>query len=141
MTESEQMAIEWACEKLGRRFANYSDQSDYRALVELFTEDGIYVRPSVPDEEIIGRETLYQEFLKRPPLVIKHLVTNCVIDVISATQAKGYSYITYLAAPLSDESLPLNAGPSFFGEFQDEYSLTEDGWKIKQRRGRLSLKS
>lgn len=141
MTGSEVIAIEWACEKLGRLFANYSDQNEFKALVNLFTEEGVYQRPSVPDVEIKGREVLLAEFLKRPPLVIKHIVTNCVIDVISATEATGFSTIIYLAAEKTDEALPLIAGPLNIGEFRDEYVLTEQGWKIKHRRGILLLRS
>lgn len=141
MTELEQIAIEWQCEKLGRQFANYSDQDNFSALVELFTEDGIYIRPSVPDVEIKGRETLYDAFLQRPPLVIKHIVSNCVIEVISATAAKGHSYIMYIAAPKTGEPLPLTAGPFHLGEFNDDYVLSADGWKIKRRQGLLLLKT
>ncbi|MCP5146040.1 MAG: nuclear transport factor 2 family protein [Gammaproteobacteria bacterium] len=141
MTELERLCIEWACEKICRQFANYSDRADFDALSALFTDDGVYYRPSVPDVAITGRETLRTEFGKRPPLVIKHLVSNCVIDVVSPTSARGFSYISYIAAPKSDAALPLVAGPLHLGEFEDRFVLTEDGWKIRERRGRLALKT
>ena len=133
------MLIEHACEKLCRQFANYSDQSAYREICELFTPDGIYCRPSVPDVEICGREALFAAFLKRPPLVIKHLVTNCVVEVLSDTEATGYSYIQYLAAPDKEDTLPVAAGPFHIGEFSDRYLLTATGWKFAERRGQLAL--
>lgn len=139
MEEQERLAIEWACEKLCRQFANFGDKDDFKAVCELFTEDGIYCRPSVPDVEIVGRLTLYEAFLKRPPLVIRHIVSNCVIEVLSSTEARGFSYMQYLAAPKNDESLPKEAGPFNIGEFEDRYLLTNKGWKFKERKGRLSL--
>ena len=139
MTPLDILAIEHACEKLCRLFANYSDQSAYRDICNLLTEDGIYCRPSVPDVEIIGREALYEAFLKRPPLVIRHIVSNCVITVESPTTATGFSYIQYLAAPDKGEPLPREAGPFNIGEFRDRYVLTDDGWKFSERRGQLAL--
>lgn len=135
------LAIEWACEKLGRLFAIHSDRSDFESLAALFTEDGVYTRPSVPDVEIRGRDSIYQAFLERPPLEIKHLVSNCVVDVLSPDSAKGVSYITFLAAPRTEQALPLTAGSIHVGEFHDHYVLTPEGWKISERRGRLNLKT
>lgn len=139
MNVEQTLAIEWQCEKICRQFANYSDQDAFAPLCELFTEDGSYFRPSVPDTEIKGRQALHAAFLLRPPLVIRHLVLNCVIDVISSTSARGFSYIIYMSAPLTNEPLPLLSGPFNIGEFRDEFVLTEDGWKFSKRRGRLAL--
>ena len=141
MKETEKLAIEWQCEKLCRQFANYNDQNDFRALCDLFTTDGSFWRPSAPDVEIKGRDTIYQAFLKRPALVIRHIVTNCVIDVLSATEATGLSYLIFLAAPLTAEPLPLIAGPLHVGECRDRFVKTKEGWKFQERRGSLALKT
>lgn len=139
MTEAEKIAIEWQCEKLCKQFANYSDENNFNGICQLFTPDGSYFRPSVPDREIKGRETLHAEFLKRPPLIIRHLVLNCVITVESPRTARGFSYIIYLSAPLTDEPIPLLAGPMHIGEFHDDFVLTDEGWQFKQRKGSLAL--
>jgi hypothetical protein len=141
MTESEIFAIEWQCEKLCRQFANYNDQNDFRAVCDLFAEDGSFWRPSVPDTEIRGRETIYEAFLQRPPLVIRHIVSNCLIDVLSGTEAAGHSYLIFLAVPLTEEPLPLVAGPLHVGEFRDRFVKTNDGWKFLERKGSLALKT
>ncbi|MDT8397057.1 MAG: nuclear transport factor 2 family protein [Pseudomonadales bacterium] len=141
MTETETLAIEWHCEKLCRLFANYGDQHDFKALCALFAEDGSLYRPSVPEVEIKGRETIYQAFLKRPPLLIRHLASNCVIEVVSATEATGFSLLSFLAAPQSDAPLPLLAGPLQIGEFSDRYVKTAEGWKFQERKGRMTLKT
>lgn len=139
MTPQDILAIEHACEKLCRQFANLSDESAYPEICALFTPDGIYCRPSVPDTEIRGREALHEAFLKRPPLVIRHIVSNCVIDVVSATEASGFSYIQYLAAPDKGSDRPVEAGPFHIGEFRDRFVLTEAGWRFSERRGQLAL--
>lgn len=141
MTETEKLAIEWQCQKLCNQFANYNDQNDFRAVCDLFTGDGSFWRPSVPDTEIKGREEIYQAFLKRPPLVIRHIVSNCVIEVRSDTEATGLSYIIFLAAPLVYEPLPLTAGPLHVGEFRDRFVKTKEGWKFQERKGSLALKT
>lgn len=141
MTESEIFEIEWQCEKLCRQFANYNDRNDFKAVCNLFTEDGSFWRPSVPDTEIRGREAIYEAFLQRPPLVIRHIVSNCLIDVLSGTEATGHSYLIFLAAPMTDEPLPLIAGPLHVGEFRDRFIRTDDGWKFLERKGSLALKT
>ena len=141
MTEIEKLAIEWQCQKLCHQFANYNDQNDFGAVCDLFTEDGSFWRPSVPDAEIKGRETILQAFQQRPPLVIRHIVSNCVIDVLSETEATGHSYLIFLAAPLTEDPLPLTAGPLHIGEFRDRFVKTSDGWKFQERKGSLALKT
>ena len=141
MNEIEKIAIEWQCQKLCRQFANYNDQNDFKAVCDLFTEDGSFWRPSVPDAEINGRETIYQAFLQRPPLVIRHIVSNCVIDVLSETEATGHSYLIFLAAPLTEDPLPLIAGPMHVGEFRDRFIKINNDWMFKERKGSLALKT
>ncbi len=141
MNDAQQMAIEWACEKLCRQMGSLSDSNDFEALSRLFTEDAIYTRPSQPDVEIVGRAAILQAYQMRPPLTLRHLVTNCIIDVQSSDSATGHSYITFLGAPLSDAPLPVVAGAMLFGEFRDRFVRTVNGWQIAERRGRLLLKT
>lgn len=143
MTDAERLAIEWQCSKLCHAFANYGDANDFAALAQLFTEDGSMSRPSVPDADIIGRQTIIDAFGKRPPLLIRHIVTNVQIEALSASEARGYSLVLWLSAPApaGNDALPLLAGPMQIGEFRDVYVKTADGWKFRQRKGRLLLKT
>jgi hypothetical protein len=141
MNATERQTIEWECTKLCHQFANLGDINDFQALSQLFTEDGSMSRPSVPDFDIKGRQTIIDAFLKRPALVIRHIVSNVVIDVLSEFEATGFSLIIFLAAPQSDAPLPLVSGPVQVGEFRDKYVKTADGWKFQQRKGKLALKS
>ena len=64
-----------------------------------------------------------------------------MIDVQSDATASGHSYLIFLAAPLTEEPLPLTAGPIHVGEFKDRFIHTEQGWKFQERRGSLALKT
>ena len=140
MTEQETMQIEWVCEKLVRQFVNYSDKYEYAKMCALFTHDAIFVRPSAPDQEIKGRDVILEAFKKRPQMIIMHMISNHVVEVLSATEATGYSYISFQGATNVDDPLPLTAGQTLFGEFVDRYVRTEAGWRIAERRGKLLLK-
>jgi len=139
MTEAERLAIETHCTKLCHAFANHGDRNDFSALAQLFTADGSMSRPSVPDVDITGRQAIIDAFGKRPPLLIRHIVTNVQIDVISPDQAHGFSLVLWLSAAHSDAPLPLSAGPLQIGEFRDIYLRTAEGWKFRERKGKLLL--
>ena len=135
------MAIEWACEKLCRQYALSSDVSDYEAIVDLFIENGLFIRPTMPDVEIKGQTEILAAFMKRPPIVVQHQINNCVVDVHSAIEASGICTLSFLMAPGTDQPLPRVGGAIHFGEFRDRFALTDSGWKFTERRGRMLLKS
>ena len=141
MTPIEQMTIEWSCEKLCRQYNLYSDQCDYDKLAALFTDDAVFVRPTMPDVEFRTRADILAAFRKRPPITVQHQINNVVVDVKSATEATGICVLAFLMAPGKDEPLPRVGGPIHFGEFHDRFVLTNEGWKFAERRGRMVLKS
>lgn len=139
--EQQRMQIEWTCEKLVRRFALYNDADDFDAMAGLFTEDAVFTRPTVPDKKITGREAILAAFRERPPLVIRHLTFNCVVDVVSATEATGISYVAFLASHDVEAERPVQAGGIMVGEYRDTFVLTDDGWRISERYGSVALKT
>ena len=141
MNATERMALEWACEKLCRQYNIYSDLSDYDRLSALFTDDALFIRPTMPDVEIRTRAEILAAFRKRPPITVQHQINNCLIDVQSPTEATGICVLAFLMAPGKDEALPRVGGPIHFGEFRDRFVLTNEGWKFAERRGRMVLKT
>lgn len=141
MNPTETMAIEWACEKLCRQYNLYSDLSDFAQLAALFTDDALFIRPTMPDVEIRTRADILAAFNKRPPITVQHQMNNCIVDVQSPTEATGICVLSFLMAPGTSEPLPRVGGPIHFGEFRDRFVLTADGWKFAERRGRMILKS
>lgn len=140
-TISGTMAIELACAKLVNQFAVYSDLGRYEELAALFTEDGRYARPTEPANFVEGRSNLLASLKARPKdRLTRHLVTNVLIEVTSPTTARGFSYVTQYAGTTDKPAAThgWRANPSqLVGEYADDYVLTPDGWKIRQRSGKL----
>ncbi len=136
-------AIELACTKLVNQFEVYNDLGRYDELAELFTEDGRYARPTAPANFVEGKANLLAAFKARPKdRLVRHLVTNILIDVTSSTTAKGISYVTQYSGS-TDKPAPTHgwqANPScLVGEYTDDFVLTPAGWKIGQRSGKLTF--
>ncbi len=138
---TELQAIELACTKLVNQFAVYNDLGRHEELAELFTDDGRYARPTDPASFVEGRAKLLAAFKARPQdKLVRHLVTNILIEVISPTTAKGFSYVTQYSGSTTKPAVThgWQANPSrLVGEYSDDFVLTPAGWKIKQRSGKL----
>lgn len=141
MTPAERQAIELACSRLVNQFAVYNDLGRHDELAELFTDDGRYARPTAPANFVEGRANLLAAFKARPrDKLVRHLVTNILIEVTSPATAKGFSYVTQYSGSTDTPAAThgWQANPSqLVGEYSDEFVLTPAGWKIRQRSGKL----
>lgn len=139
---TDRMQAEWECERLVRAFAQLNDDRDHDRLAELFVEDAQFSRPLDPDKPIIGKSAIHRMFCDRPPRLSRHLMGTTVIDVLSPTEAKGRSYLTFLSSTDVDAPRPVQAEPSMvYGHFDDVFVRTPEGWRFKSRRGALVLKT
>ena len=139
-TSAGNMAAEWACERLVRQFAMLNDERDHEGIAALFTEDGSFARPFDPGNPVIGRDNIMVMFRDRPPRLSRHVMTNTVIDVVSATEARGRSYLMFMSSTEVEKAPPLKAEPAIhMGQYDDVFVLTEQGWRFKTRLGSLSL--
>lgn len=138
MRDKKRLRIEEECGKLPLLFAKYADDSDYEAMAELFAEDCIYARPFQPGVEHRGRDTVRAMFRDRPPILVRHVVTNVLVDVLSDKEARGTNYVTMLSNHASTEP-PQEAGGIYVGEFTDHYVKTKQGWKFQSRHGIIAL--
>ena len=133
-------AIERACEALSIAYARAVDFRDYDTFVTLFTEDG-ELDTGTPLE---GRAAIRDALSHRPDeLRSRHVITNVFIDVLSATEARGISYIT-LYRHVGPESLkgapvPLD-GPAAVGHYEDRFVRTASGWLFKRRKLHLAFR-
>lgn len=138
----DRLAAEWACERLVKHFAQLNDQWDHDGIAALFVEDARFSRPLAPDDYLQGREAIHAMFRDRPKRLARHVMTTIVIDVTSPTTARGRSYLTYVSNPDGNTPAPAQAEPGLmFGQFDDEFVLTADGWRFQQRRGSVVLKT
>jgi len=138
MKDEKRHRIEVECGKLPLLFAKYADGGDYEAIAELFAEDCVYARPFQPQVEHRGRDTVRAMFRDRPPILVRHVVSNVLVEVLSDKEARGTNYVTMLSNHASTEP-PQEAGGIYVGEFVDHYVKTKHGWKFQSRHGIIAL--
>jgi hypothetical protein len=119
-------------------FAKYADNGDHAALAQLFTEDCEFARPFQPDYPFYGRDRVQAIFRDRPAILVRHIVTNVLVEIVSETEARGTNYLAMLSSHASVEP-PQEAGALYVGGFVDHYVKTATGWKFKSRMGRVVL--
>ncbi len=136
-------AITQACVALLFRFAKLNDDREADALAELFVADGVFRRPTLPDQPYEGREAIRAGFRAKPATVLtRHVICNPLITVVSANEARADSYILlYTAAIEPGAKLPVPANAKqLLGAFEDVIVRDTDGvWKFKTRNGSLAM--
>lgn len=138
------MEIEWACARLINLYALRNDAADWDGVAALYVEDGLMTRPSAPDKPVVGRETILAAFQARPPRASRHVVSNIVVDVESATQARAMSVMLLFQGQAADDpsALPTrNPNGPLIGWFKDRFIKTADGWRFAERHGGLDFAS
>lgn len=138
MDDLTRLLIERVCARLPLLFAKYADNGDHAALAALFTEDCEFARPFQPDHPFYGRHRVQAIFRDRPPILVRHLVSNILVEVVSGTEARGSNYLAMLSSHASTEP-PQQAGGLYVGGFEDHYLKTSEGWQFKSRYGRVVL--
>jgi hypothetical protein len=142
LSEAERTQIEWRCSQLVNRFALLNDANDFDNLVQLFTEDGVFIRPTMPDNPMKGRQVILEQFRQRPARTIRHLMANTVVTAESADRARGTCYmILYVGPVLGDgERGPPKCDPvQLIGAFEDTFVKVGGQWLFAERRGSLAL--
>jgi hypothetical protein len=124
------------CERLSIAFAYYVDRCDYKSLLQLFTPDGVLDRRG---DLAVGIDAIERVMAARPKDIrTRHVCSNIFVRMNGERSATGNTYFTLYRGkePGPDQSVDLT-GPSFVGEYEDEFSLTDDGWKINKRAVKL----
>lgn len=128
-----------ACEQKIHRFAQLNDAGDYEALVGLFTEDGVFRRPSKPDHALKGRLQILEAFKSRPKRKSRHICTNILVDFLSDREVLVSSEVLLFVGETFN-ALPVKAvSPLWVGGFHDRMVLTDSGWLFSERVGYLEL--
>jgi hypothetical protein len=125
LDELTRLLAERDCERLVYLYATYADTADVR-MPEIFSEDAILH----VTERLEGREAIRASRASRPPLLMRHLCSNVVVDVLDADHARGHCYLTAYVSPEGETELGL---PAVVGEYNDQFARTADGWKISER--------
>ena len=136
MNQQERREVERACIDLVHRLAQYSDHDERERSADLFTADGTWIRLGVP---YTGRDAILSSFKGPPEQILRHFVTNTVVDIVDDDHAQAVSYyLLYRYVPDSrapQSPLPLGM-PFSLGEWHDKFVKTADGWRIAHREVR-----
>lgn len=128
LSAADRRAIEWDCARLINLYAQLNDAARWEEVAALYAPDGLMTRPTAPDAPIIGRAAILAAFQARPPRTTRHICSNVVVTVDSATRARGSSAMLLFTAA---------DAPPLVGGFDDVFMLTADGWRFAERRGSL----
>ena len=140
LTSVERAAIAWECERLIHLYAMLNDAGDFAAMAAMFTEDGVFARPSQGELLIRGRAAILAAYTSRPPRFTRHLITSVVVTVDDHDNARAHSYLS-LHTGQPGEDLPRPAEPAFLiGDFKDRFVRQDGVWKFSERLGSLALK-
>jgi SnoaL-like domain len=134
---NERMLVEQQCRDLVTRLVHYYDHGDAEAAASLFIPDGTWVKSRVPYR---GRAAIIDSFAAQPSnLVMRHVTSNILIDVVNGTYARGVTYyLAYVGRRDRDSSeteLPLEQ-PGALGEWYDTFEETTEGWRFARREGK-----
>ncbi|MFN6980743.1 MAG: nuclear transport factor 2 family protein [Brevundimonas sp.] len=135
---AERLEIEQACERQIRRFAFFNDTQQHQNLVDLFTEDGAFARPTEPDTVIQGRAAILDFFVSRPARLTRHLMCNTVVEVQSAEEARAYSTVVLYIG--DDSTSPAKLAATLIGGFADTLRRVDEEWLFAARHGSLAIR-
>jgi uncharacterized protein (TIGR02246 family) len=126
LTESAAAAVERACLRLVHEFNHCADNRDNEGVLALFTEDCLY-EPS--GREVRGKDAFRAALAASPSnRGMVHMSSDVIVDVIDEKSATGRGHV------LIAEIFGAERAPIRFASFTDVYQLTDEGWRIHQRR-------
>lgn len=137
MTNIDRFIAEHACERLIKRFAVLNDENRYEEMVQMFTEDGSFARPSQPEVLISGRQAVLESFQSRPLRLSRHFISNIVVDIESETTATAISYVLLFTSEADAREASV---PHLVGRFKDRFKRVNGEWLFAQRLGSVDLK-
>lgn len=121
------------CAAVIAAFAHHVDHREFDQAVVLFAEDGVFLRPDVRAH---GRTEIARIWEGRPESVVtKHMLSPPHFTAVSAAEVRAVTPFTLYTVEWNGEGLPRFDRPPAIAEFHDRLVLTDDGWKIAERRG------
>ena len=136
MDDLQRLLAERACERLINEYARRVDFGEAAAIADLFTEDARWEGHQVFE----GQARIREWFEGRQGVsrrVSRHVCTNALVEVLSPTAARSRCYMINYRHDREegDDSLPVPTEvPKYVGELEDEFRLTDEGWRFSRRR-------
>jgi hypothetical protein len=126
--------IESACARTGLLYAHYADSGQTEEFAALFAEDAVW---QISSGVYQGRAAIAAQVSAsrdgQPRM--RHVITNQLITVESATRARGTAYFTLYAG--SPDSASLTDQPIMVGSYIDEYVLEGADCLFKRRTSQV----
>lgn len=124
--------IESDCGALAVRYYHLIDRDRFREAADMFTPDGTFTRAGKtmvgPEEVLVGLNE------RAAGAVIRHLVSNLVVDVISADRADvRYDLSVFIQKGAADGGKPGVPPMNYMRDCVDEFGLNPKGWLIKRK--------
>lgn len=134
MSHANDLDVQRACEHVVISYARASDLGDADHAAALFTEDGQLEMPG--GRTYTGRAAIRLRLRDQPSgQVSRHLLSNLTVERRGPAVATGRSCVTIYRATRTGGTGPLPLlGPYLVGEYEDEYRLTAEGWRLATRR-------
>ena len=132
MKDGQIMEIEWQCNRLNDAFAFFLDRKEYQKVADLFTTDGVFLRNGV---KLVGRQEIVAALSKRPAnLVTRHVTTGAHFLSITVNRAEAVSCKrSYFGMLAGEPPAGFKGDQVALLDFEDTFTLTDDGWRIAQR--------
>jgi hypothetical protein len=123
------LEIEHACAKTVLQLFAAMDDNRYDDVAAAFTPDGVWHRAG---KALRGRAAIIAAMNERPTdRLVRHIITNIVVDVSDGTHAEGRCYVTAYAGPLGDAPPAINA-PWLVLTATHRFAPHDGAWKIAE---------
>jgi len=140
MNADQEMLIARQCERLAIAFAHAVDHRDTERAVAVFAPDATFERRG---EVLRGHgEIRAAQQARAPGIVTRHLCSTIDIQVLDHRHARGTVYfLLYRHESAAPGGGPAPLGqPETLGEYQDEYILSDGGWRIARRVAKAAFR-
>jgi ketosteroid isomerase-like protein len=131
MKQEQEEAARKACEALCKAYGPFADAGDADGLAHLYAVDGVFDRLGQVFE---GREAIRGVITGRPPgLWTEHHCRDIRIEI----DADGRSAQGTAQFEMRRGRAGVTEIEHLRGEYQDRYTLTEEGWRFARRKAIL----
>lgn len=147
MDDLARLVAEASCLRLVHDYCRLIDLGEAARVHELFTPDGVWEGTDSRMEGHAAIEAGFAPLDRIPAMVMRHHVTNAVVDVVSDDEAVGFAYwVNYRGRRTEDGGAggapavpPTSGPPRFTGEYRDRFVRTTDGWRIAHRHATVTF--
>jgi hypothetical protein len=133
MTDLATLAATVDCTTLQSRYTTLLDAYRFDEFLELWTDDA---ELSMFGQTYRGKAEIRGWLESRPAdMLVRHLVTNSVIDPVSETEASGFCYTTVFRVDGALGKEPAELGvPTFVVDYRSTFRLDPGhGWRFARR--------